>query len=443
MKKTLSILLVVLMVFSFSFSASAFAESKKETWDQMGFTLTYPEEFSNTKGIVLPNPYPTVKDGIYSMLFNYYAFSKEESDAFNEKTKNGGLSAEDTARILDAMGNLLIVVGIDGDRSVEDLLSVMNLESIKEDDLTMVGKNGDVTYYAITEPDAYDNFADKISPEYAEEYRKLQASLIDVLKNAEYFTPRSGSADLLGTVLRFETTDLDGNVVKSEELFAAHAVTMVNIWATWCGPCKAEMPELGELARRIEVEGKDAAIVGICNDADEELDTCREILAERGVEYLNLLPFDDMEESLYLTTLPTTIFVNRDGLILMPPIEGVPEDLSKYEQLIDAFVAAGASAQQSSAPSPVVTNDEGVYRVIVTDSSGAPVKGVTIQFCDDTACMMGKTDENGVASFPDAAEGHPYTVHVLKAPTGYEKNAEEFIALDVFCDVSIVLQKTA
>ena len=340
MKKILTILLIVLI--AFSFSAPSFAEGKKETWDKMGFTLTYPEEFSNTKGIVLPNPYPTVKDGIYSMLFNYYAFSKEESDAFNEKTKNGGLSAEDTARILDAMGNLLIVMGIDGDRSAADLAEVMGLESTTEDGLTMVGKHNDITYFAITDPDTYDDFAEKIPPEYAEEYRALQTSLINVLKNAEYFTPHSTSADLLGTVLQFETTDLDGNVVKSEELFAAHAVTMVNVWATWCGPCKAEMPELGELARRIEAEGRDAAIVGICSDADEEPDACREVLDERNVEYLNLLPFEDMDERLYLTVLPTTIFVNRDGLILLPPIEGVPEDLSRYEQLIDAFAGAAA-----------------------------------------------------------------------------------------------------
>ena len=440
MKKLLAVILIVLMISSLG--APALAESKKETWDKMGFTLTYPEEFSDTKGIVLPNPYPQAKDGIYTMMFNYYAFSKEESDAYNEKTKNGELTAEDTTRILNAMGTLLIVLGIDGNRSAADLAEVMNLEGAEED-FTMVGKNGDITYYAVTASDSYEEFAEKIPAEYAEEYRALQTALVDVMKNAEYFAPRSSSADLFGTVLQFETTDLDGNVVKSEELFAAHALTMVNIWATWCGPCKAEMPELGELARRLEAEGRDAAIVGICSDADEEPDTCREILEERDVDYLNLMPFEDMMEKLYLSLLPTTLFVNRDGLVLMPPIEGVPEDLSRYEQLIDAFVGDGAPAEQSPAPAPAAKNDEGVYRVIVTDSSGSPVKGVAVKFCDDSVCMMGKTDENGVASFPEAEEGQSYSVHVLKVPEGYEKNEEEFTALDVFCDVNIVLQKTA
>ena len=344
MKRILAAVLIALM--ALSFSAPAFAEGTKETWDKMGFTLVYPEEFSNTKGIVMPNPFPAVKDGIYTMMFDYYAFSKEESDALNEKTKNGGLSAEDTAKILDAMGTLLIVFGIDGDRGAAELIDVIGLEGAEEDALTMVGKNGDITYFAITDPGTYEDFAEKLSPEYAQEYRALQSSLVDVLKNAEYFKPHSGSADLFGTVLQFETTDLDGNVVKSEELFAAHELTMVNIWATWCGPCKAEMPELGALARRLEAEGKDAAVVGICSDADEEPDTCREVLAERDVGYLNLLPFEEMEEKLYLTVLPTTLFVNRDGLILLPPIEGVPEDLSRYAQLIDAFVGAGTSMEK-------------------------------------------------------------------------------------------------
>ena len=347
MKRIVTLVLIAVMIFVLSMPA--FAEGKRETWDKMGFTLAYPEKFINTKGVFMPSPYPVVKDGIYTMMFNYYAFSKAESDAFNEKTKNGGLSAEDTARIIDAMGTLLIVIGIDGDRSLVDLMEAMGFEGVQEGNFTLVGKNDGISYYALTGPDMYDGFAEKIPSEYAEEYLDLQASLVDVLKNAEYFTPHSTIADLLGTTLEFETTDLESNVVKSEELFAAHAVTMVNIWATWCDPCKAEMPELGDLARRIEAERKDAAIVGICYDADEELEACKEILAERNVEYLNLLPFDNMDDKLYLSTLPTTIFVNRDGVILLVPIEGVPSDLSRYEQLIDAFIGAAAPAAKSAA----------------------------------------------------------------------------------------------
>ena len=438
------IALILIAVLAFSFSESAFSEgNRKETWDKMGFELTFSEEFSNTKGVFMPNPLPAEKDGIYSMTFNYYSFSKEDSDAYNEKAKNGGLSAEDTARILEAQSTLLLVLAIDGGRDAQELMDLIGLEGSAEDVFIFVGKNDDITYYALSAPEFYSEDVKKLEPEYAEEYLVLQSALIEVLKNAEYFPPHNNSADLMGSILQFETTDLDGNTVKSEELFAAHAVTMVNIWATWCGPCKAEMPELGELARRLEAEGKDAAIIGICDDADEQLEDCRKILTERNCDYLNLLPYEEMEETLYLTTLPTTLFVNRDGVILLPPIKGLPEDLSRYEQLIDAFLGADASAAGSSAPSPVAANDAGVYRVIVTDSNGDPVKGATIQFCDDTVCMVGKTDSDGIASFPDAEEGHPYTVHILKVPEGYEKNEEEFTALETFCDVSIVLQKTA
>ena len=111
--------------------------------------------------------------------------------------------------------------------------------------------------------------------------------------------------------------------------------------------------------------------------------------------------------------------------------------------MLFSFGAAAFSddAPAPAEPSPVVANDKGVYRVLVTDESGEAVKGAMVQFCDDTACMTGKTDEKGVAVFPDAAEGHPYTVHILKVPAGYEMNEEEFSALSSYCDVSIVLQK--
>ena len=80
--------------------------------------------------------------------------------------------------------------------------------------------------------------------------------------------------------------------------------------------------------------------------------------------------------------------------------------------------------------------------MIVSDQDGNPVKGVVVQFCSDVTCTMAKTDADGLASF-DADEGQVYTIHILKAPEGFEKNNEEFRTLDTYCDTKIVIQKTA
>ena len=71
-----------------------------------------------------------------------------------------------------------------------------------------------------------------------------------------------------GAAVSFETQDLDGNPVTSEELFADHKITMVNVWATWCSNCKAEMEELEALNK--VWSALDCQIIGICDDAEEE-----------------------------------------------------------------------------------------------------------------------------------------------------------------------------
>ena len=80
--------------------------------------------------------------------------------------------------------------------------------------------------------------------------------------------------------------------------------------------------------------------------------------------------------------------------------------------------------------------------MIVSDTDGNLVKGVTVQFCSDSTCMMGKTDANGVASF-EMEEGAVYTVHILKVPEGYAKNTAEYQTDDTYCDIYIPLDKAA
>ena len=96
-------------------------------------------------------------------------------------------------------------------------------------------------------------------------------------------------------------------------------------------------------------------------------------------------------------------------------------------------LSAAAFADDTQAP-----NNAGKYRVIVTDENRNTVKGAMVQFCSDVACMMGKTDANGVAEF-EAEEG-VYTVHMLKVPEGYAKCSVEIITNTCYSDVFIVLK---
>ncbi|MBO5496379.1 MAG: redoxin domain-containing protein [Oscillospiraceae bacterium] len=81
------------------------------------------------------------------------------------------------------------------------------------------------------------------------------------------------------------------------------------------------------------------------------------------------------------------------------------------------------------------------YRVLVTDSEGNAIPGVKVQFCDDSTCTMGDTDDGGAAVF-SAKEGS-YTVHVLQVPFGFIQTDEEFPFPDAGREVSIALQPLA
>ena len=78
------------------------------------------------------------------------------------------------------------------------------------------------------------------------------------------------------------------------------------------------------------------------------------------------------------------------------------------------------------------------YEIVVKDASGRPVPGVVIQFCSETACSMGTTDERGIALFDKAAGS--YTVHVLRVPEGYAEEDTVYDAPAQPGQVTIVLK---
>lgn len=129
----------------------------------------------------------------------------------------------------------------------------------------------------------------------------------------------------------FSTVDMEGNTV-TEEIFADYDLTMVNIWATWCGYCIEEMPELAKLKKMLP---SNVNLITICDDAVYEPELTSQILKESGANFQTLKTTDEMYAQLLnnVYAFPTTIFLDNNGLPVTQPLTGVPS----MENAADAY----------------------------------------------------------------------------------------------------------
>ena len=146
----------------------------------------------------------------------------------------------------------------------------------------------------------------------------------------------------------FEGKDLDGNPVKSDELFSANAVTVVNFWFTTCNPCVGELSELDALNKELAKKG--GALIGVNTftlDGDETaISEAKDVLAKKGVTYQNVYFASDGEAGKFTTNIfayPTTYVVDRNGNIVGDPIVGAITEKKQAEtlqKLIEQTLAA-------------------------------------------------------------------------------------------------------
>ena len=146
----------------------------------------------------------------------------------------------------------------------------------------------------------------------------------------------------------FEGKDLDGNEVKSDELFSGNAVTVVNFWFTTCNPCVGELAELDALNKELAEKG--GALIGVNTftlDGDEAaISEAKDVLAKKGATYQNVYFASDGEAGKFTTNIfayPTTYVVDRSGNIVGEPIVGAITEEKQAEtlqKLIDQTLAA-------------------------------------------------------------------------------------------------------
>ena len=146
----------------------------------------------------------------------------------------------------------------------------------------------------------------------------------------------------------FEGKDLDGNTVKSDELFSGNTVTVVNFWFTTCNPCVGELAELDALNKELAEKG--GSLIGVNTftlDGDEAaISEAKDVLARKGVTYQNVYFDSDGEAGKFTTNIfayPTTYVVDRSGNIVGEPIVGAITEKKQAEtlqKLIEQALAA-------------------------------------------------------------------------------------------------------
>ena len=453
MKKWISLFLVITLLSAIACNASAEAwnydldELLEVEIPEVGMTLMIPVTFYyETYGSVdvLEACELGYKSGVYYTLLGYTAMTDEDRMEI-------GFDEDYFAPLMEF---ICLKDGFD-----EDVFYEADLD-VNWDNAWALGGVGDYSFFVIL---GTNELPCGFSSPFIEEYYSLLERSGEILDNTVFYPPENPNTQKIGSDASFYTEDLYGYTVNSEDLFSANEITMVNVWATWCGHCIDELPQLEQIHNRLQDIG--CGIIGVLEDSNDDsaVEEAKMIISNAGVTYPVVKMSDEMEEIFSTNSLPVSFFVNRNGELVGIPVEGALVD--KYYEAVEDLLTGGTETDivttspgeipevpDYNAPNFTPASDENAffpnvpseatgnateYRVICIDEDGLPVAGCTVQFCSDDTCMLAKTDENGIAEFQEPP-GH-YTVHLLKPPAGYAKDSTEYTAPEIYGDIIITV----
>ncbi len=447
-----------------------------DIYDECGVNIDFSEAYDNILGYTERGGAEIGFDAdIYEVFTGYVGVSKE----WIEEAYNNGYTEEDLQKINSCMVNTPSIFVVNKKMSLKDMIKKANGEyeyELEEKYFEDLGESDNYRFYKYYDTDQEN--INNLDPDFKEEYGKVLKLINKAIDEAKLYDPVDKYKDMVGRKLNFTTTDIDGNKVSSEKLFGKNDITMINVWATWCGPCKGELPELEEMNKAFSK--KNCEIIGLLGDAEEDgaIDDAKQILKDAGVTYQIIKPWEGaLEDDLTINAWPTTYFVDSEGVVLCKPVVGA--DLNAYETVLDKLLKEtgskedikedikedskedtkkdakedskedtkkdikedGKTADKAAEKdqSAVTPNGLELYRVFVTDSDDKPVEGAMIQLCDDSTCRVEKTDARGIASFK--TDKNNYDVHVLGVPKGCKKYTDSHKFTKEYADMHITLEK--
>ena len=332
-------------------SASAQAEVPTEDpvlleLPKTGVTIYLPEELDDMKGLLLPYEYGELRFGsdIYAASVNYVAMTLEE---YGKLVSKQSLTQAEYDAYAAAIHTpcLLLAVGADQDPSVlEGYLTGFDAGALHE-----LAENDGYSFYRY---DLSENAPFSMPDEYGLEYRMITDALLQAENNAEFHAPDVPYRDLIGKQLIFETTDMDGNPVNSADLFSENNITLLNVWTSWCGPCKQEIPGLQKLDEELDASG--CGVIGLLFDGTtaDAVQSAKQTMEDSGAVYPVVLPPGNLNDLFPIQSFPTSFFVDDTGTILSLPAIGAPplndpeEIAGYYLEMFDVLLKKTAGSAQ-------------------------------------------------------------------------------------------------
>lgn len=160
--------------------------------------------------------------------------------------------------------------------------------------------------------------------------RRLVALLLGF---AAAFATQAGAVSLQETAPDFTLKSLEGSNLRLQEYRGQ--VVLINFWASWCGPCRQEMPLLDRLHHRYEDTG--FAVLGV--NVEGEFGPAQEVVQKTNVTFPILIDDGQKVSEMYkLKAMPSTVVVDRDGVIRYIHHGYKPGDEAKYVEVVKQLI---------------------------------------------------------------------------------------------------------
>ena len=141
------------------------------------------------------------------------------------------------------------------------------------------------------------------------------------------------AAETASDAVEFSLTTLTGGTL-DQTVFSDHKLVMVNYWATWCGPCVGEIPDLVKLNK--DYANKGFIIVGVLT-GDDDIEGAKKFIEDQKVDYPVVTPEDFFfDQGAEISAIPTTMFFDTTGKKVGSTIVGANsyEDWARLIELL-------------------------------------------------------------------------------------------------------------